>query len=55
MAASPLGAMLGAPRDHAGRVQVQADLSVPGHPDIFGAGDLAVPAAADAIWPDPID
>jgi NADH dehydrogenase len=33
--------MLGAPLDRAGRVQVQPDLSVPGHPDIFVAGDLA--------------
>lgn len=41
VAASPLGALLDAPRDRAGRVQVEADLSVPGHPDIFVAGDLA--------------
>ena len=41
VAASPLGAMLDAPRDRAGRVQVEADLSVPGHPEIFVAGDLA--------------
>ncbi len=41
VAASPLGAMLGAALDRAGRVQVQPDLSVPGHPDIFVAGDLA--------------
>jgi NADH:ubiquinone reductase (H+-translocating) len=41
VAASPLGALLDAPRDRAGRVQVDADLSVPGHPDIFVAGDLA--------------
>ncbi len=41
VAASPLGAMLGTPLDRAGRVQVQPDLSVPGHPDIFVAGDLA--------------
>ena len=41
VAASPLGAMLGAPLDRAGRVHVQPDLSVPGHPDIFVAGDLA--------------
>ena len=41
VAASPLGAMLDAPRDRAGRVQVQPDLSVPGHPEIFVAGDLA--------------
>ena len=47
VAASPLGAMLGVPLDRAGRVQVQADLSVPGHPDIFVAGDLAAIAQAD--------
>ncbi|QDH71311.1 NAD(P)/FAD-dependent oxidoreductase [Marilutibacter alkalisoli] len=41
VAASPLGALLDAPRDRAGRVQVEADLSVPGHPDVFVAGDLA--------------
>ncbi|MCF7221596.1 NAD(P)/FAD-dependent oxidoreductase [Marilutibacter chinensis] len=41
VAASPLGALLGAPRDRAGRVRVEADLSVPGRPDVFVAGDLA--------------
>lgn len=41
VAASPLGEMLGAPTDRVGRVRVEADLSVPGHPDIFVAGDLA--------------
>ena len=41
VAASPLGALLDAPRDRAGRVQVAPDLSVPGHPEIFVAGDLA--------------
>jgi len=41
VAASPLGALLGVQRDRAGRVPVEADLSVPGHPDIFIAGDLA--------------
>jgi NADH dehydrogenase len=41
VAASPLGAMLDAPRDRAGRVIVEPDLSVPGHPEIFVAGDLA--------------
>jgi len=41
VAASPLGAMFGVPLDRAGRVQVQPDLSVPGYPDIFVAGDLA--------------
>ena len=41
VAASPLGALLEAPRDRAGRVQVAPDLSVPSHPQIFVAGDLA--------------
>ncbi len=40
--ASPLGEFLGAPLDRAGRVQVNPDLSVPGHPEIFAVGDLAV-------------
>jgi NADH dehydrogenase len=40
VAASPLGAMLGAPLDRAGRVLVAPDLSVPGHPEVFVAGDL---------------
>jgi NADH dehydrogenase len=39
--ASPLGRMVDAPVDRAGRVQVLPDLSVPGHPDVFVAGDLA--------------
>lgn len=41
VAASGLGALLDAQRDRAGRVQVAPDLSVPGHPGIFVAGDLA--------------
>ncbi len=41
VAASPLGKALGAEVDRAGRVLVQADLSLPGHPEIFVAGDLA--------------
>ena len=39
--ASPLGGDLGVPRDRAGRVEVEPDLSVPGHPEIFVIGDLA--------------
>jgi len=39
--ASPLGRMLGAPVDRAGRVQVNADLSVLDHPEVFVIGDLA--------------
>ncbi len=41
VAASPLGAMLGAPLDRAGRVKVEADLSLAGRPEIFVVGDLA--------------
>ncbi|MFC5570312.1 NAD(P)/FAD-dependent oxidoreductase [Lysobacter yangpyeongensis] len=41
VAASPLGALLDAPRDRAGRVLVQPDLSVPGRAELFVAGDLA--------------
>jgi len=38
--ASPLTARLGVPLDRAGRVPVEPDLSVPGHPEIFVVGDL---------------
>jgi NADH dehydrogenase len=41
VAASPLGAQLGAALDRSGRVLVAPDLSVPGHPEVFVAGDLA--------------
>jgi NADH:ubiquinone reductase (H+-translocating) len=41
VAASPLGKKLGAPVDRAGRVLVNADLSVPDHPEVFVIGDLA--------------
>lgn len=39
--ASPLGSLLGVPLDRVGRVKVQADLTVPGHPEVFVVGDLA--------------
>jgi NADH:ubiquinone reductase (H+-translocating) len=35
VAASPLGKKLGAPVDRAGRVLVNPDLSLPGHPEVF--------------------
>lgn len=41
VAASPLARTLGVPLDRAGRVSVESDLSVPGHPHVFVAGDLA--------------
>lgn len=39
--ASPLGQSLGVELDRAGRVLVNPDLSVPGHPEIFVIGDMA--------------
>jgi NADH:ubiquinone reductase (H+-translocating) len=42
VAASPLARSLGVPLDRAGRIAVNPDLSVPGHPEIFAIGDLAV-------------
>ncbi|MFL5484015.1 MAG: NAD(P)/FAD-dependent oxidoreductase [Gemmatimonadaceae bacterium] len=39
--ASPVGKFLDGPLDRAGRIQVNPDLSVPGHPEIFAIGDLA--------------
>jgi NADH:ubiquinone reductase (H+-translocating) len=41
VAASRLGAALGTPVDRAGRVMVEPDCSVPGHPEVFVVGDLA--------------
>jgi len=50
--ASPLARALGCPLDRAGRVVVEPDLSVPGHPEAFVIGDLAavpdVPGVAPA-------
>ena len=47
VAASPLGATLEVPLDRAGRVQVLPDLTLPGHPEVFVAGDLAALSQAD--------
>src|SRR5205807_3589161 len=41
VAPSPAGKWLGVETDRAGRVKVQADLTVPGHPEIFVVGDTA--------------
>ena len=42
--ASPLGALLakqcGAGLDRAGRIEVQPDLTLPGHPEVFVVGDM---------------
>ncbi len=39
--ASPLAKTLDAPLDRSGRVEVGADLAIPGHPEVFVIGDLA--------------
>jgi NADH:quinone reductase (non-electrogenic) len=41
VAASRLGRALGVPLDRPGRVIVQPDLTIPGHPSVFVVGDLA--------------
>ena len=41
VSASPLGRALGVPTDRNGRVLVEADLTLPGHPEVFVIGDLA--------------
>lgn len=47
VAASRAAEWLGAPADKAGRVIVEQDLTVPGHPDIFAIGDTAFVKAPD--------
>ena len=51
VAASPLGASLGVPLDRTGRVHVEPDLSIPGHPEIYVAGDLAAVDGVPGIAP----
>jgi NADH:ubiquinone reductase (H+-translocating) len=50
VAASPLGRKLGAPVDRAGRVLVNPDLSLPGHPEVFVIGDLAALKDENGKW-----
>lgn len=49
--ASPLARTLGVDLDRSGRVRVAPDLSVPGHPEIFVAGDLAAATSSDGPVP----
>jgi NADH:quinone reductase (non-electrogenic) len=49
--AAPLIETLGLPTER-GRLKVQADLQVPGHPDVFAAGDAA--AVPDVTQPEKI-
>ena len=50
-APSSLGRQLGAPMDRGGRVIVERDLSVPGHPEIFVVGDLAAMNSCGLLVP----
>jgi NADH dehydrogenase len=47
VAASPLARALGVDLDKAGRVKVNPDLTIPGHEDVYVAGDLAAALQAD--------
>jgi len=49
--ASPLGKLLEAPLDRAGRVEVNADLSIPGSLNIFVIGDLATVPGVPGVAP----
>ena len=49
--ASPVGKLLGAELDRAGRVNVLPDLSIPGHPEVFVAGDLAAVESVPGVAP----
>jgi NADH dehydrogenase len=44
---SPLAAMLGVQPDRAGRVPVQPDLSIAGHPEVLALGDMVTVTNAD--------
>jgi NADH dehydrogenase len=48
--ASPVGGMVGQV-DRSGRVEVERDLSVPGHPEVFVAGDLAAVDGVPGVAP----
>ncbi len=51
--ANPIGRSLGVPLDRAGRVIVNADMSVPGPPEVFVVGDMAAAISADTGKPVP--
>ncbi|HWX20834.1 MAG TPA: NAD(P)/FAD-dependent oxidoreductase [Candidatus Binatia bacterium] len=47
VSAVPLAKKLGVELDRAGRVKVQPDLSLPGHPEVFAIGDMALVLGED--------
>lgn len=49
VSATPLSKKLGVELDKAGRIKVNPDLSLPGHPEIFAIGDMALVPQTDGI------
>lgn len=49
--ASSLGGLLGVDTDRTGRVKVGEDLSIPGHPEVFVVGDLALSPDVPGVAP----
>jgi len=49
--ASSLGETLGVDTDRSGRVRVDGDLSLPGHPEVLVAGDLALVPGVPGVAP----
>src|SRR5207244_5308390 len=47
VSATPLTKNLGVELDRAGRVKVNPDLSLPGHPEVFAIGDMALVLGKD--------
>jgi NADH dehydrogenase len=47
--AAKLAEASGAETDNAGRLIVEGDLSVPGHPEVFGVGDMVAVRRADGV------
>jgi NADH dehydrogenase len=47
--AARLGELSGAELDRAGRITVQADLTLPGHPEVFALGDMVRVRRADGL------
>jgi len=48
--AAPVATTLGVPLDLAGRVLVEPDLSLPGHPEVFVIGDMAALRDERGVW-----
>jgi NADH:ubiquinone reductase (H+-translocating) len=49
VSASPLGKLLGAASDRAGRVLVQPDLTIPAHSEVFAIGDIVSLVDANGV------